>query len=175
MRQQVCLGVGSAFSSVAVGWSAPPLCNAFSKGFPVKVGRGCGTSSPGASFIPKFQCLATKVHRLPALGSWPVATALRAGPSVQCLPVLSGLTLWALCPVSARAQRAHPVGHLLSVCPCSAGSPLWASPLVLAARNKAVTSVCSVPQWCRQGGLRGGPERPGQEDKEGFWKRRCLN
>ena len=99
-------------ASLAVSWLNLQLCGfgvvspplsamLFSKGFPVKVGRGCSTSSSRASFIPNFQRLATEVHQLLALGSWPVATALRASPSAQ----------------SARASLAHPVG-LCSVCPC---------------------------------------------------------
>lgn len=92
-------------ASLAVSWLSLQLCGfgvvspplsamLFSKGFPVK-GRGCGTSSSRASFIPNFQRLATEVHQLLALGSWPVATALRASPSAQCLPVLGWLTPWA--------------------------------------------------------------------------------
>lgn len=125
-------------ASLAVSWLSLQLCGfgvvspplsamLFSKGFPVKVGRGCGTSSSRASFIPNFQRLATEVHQLLALGSWPVATALRASPSAQCLPVLGWLTP-------------------------------WASALVLAARNQAVTTVCSVPQCGGRGGLRGSPD-----------------
>lgn len=102
-------------ASLAVSWlslqlcgfgvvSPPPSAMLFSKGFPVKVGRGCGTLSSGASFIPNFQRLATKVHQLPALGSWPTAAALHAGP-LLCLPALSRLIPVGPSP-SAYSQKA---------------------------------------------------------------------
>ena len=102
-------------ASLAVSWLSLQLCGfgvvsplppamLFSKGFPVKVGRGCGTSSSGASFIPNFQRLATKVHQLPALGSWPAAAALCAG-ALLCLPVLSRLIPVGPSP-SAYSQKA---------------------------------------------------------------------
>ena len=56
--------------------------------------------------------------------------------------MLGWLTLWASAQ-SARARLAHPCGPLLSL-PVRGQLALWASPLVLAARNQAVTTVCSV-------------------------------